>query len=106
MATTTQQIAVIDPGASWLLPIPKGSFTMPKFTFGQLAKLRNGDVIGQIIGMEFAASGSPIAAEIGCGWHYTLLGRNFSSGYLQTLVEFVAEADLKRSSAHIFRSLV
>jgi hypothetical protein len=44
--------------------------------------------------------------EIGCGWHYTLLGRNFSSGYLQTLVEFVAEADLKRSSEHIFRSLV
>jgi len=94
MATTSQKLAVIDPGASWLLPIPKDSFTMPKFTFGQLAKLRNGDVIGQIIGMEFAASGSPIAAEIGCGWHYTLLGRDLSSGYLLTWVEFVVEAEM------------
>lgn len=93
MSTTTR--AVIDPGLAWLLPIPKDSFTMPKFTFGQVVKVRNGDAIGQIIGMEFAASGSPMAEEIGCGWHYTLLGRNFSSGSMQTLNEFVAEADLK-----------
>ncbi len=93
MATTTR--AVIDPGLAWLLPIPKDSFTMPKFTFSQVVKLRSRDVIGQIIGMEFAASGSAIADEIGCGWHYTLLARNFSSGSMQTLVEFVAEADLK-----------
>lgn len=52
MVMTTQQLAVIDPGLAWLLPIPKDSFTMPKFTFGQLVKVRNGDVIGQIIGME------------------------------------------------------
>lgn len=92
MSTTTR--AVIDPGASWLLPIPKDSFTMPKFAFGQVAKVRNGDVIGQIIGMEFATSGSEMAEEVGCGWHYTLLGRNSSSGSLQMLVEFVAEVDL------------
>lgn len=59
-----------------------------------MVKLRNGDAIGQIIGMEFATSSSAMADEIGCGWHYTPLGRNFSSDYLQTLVEFVAEADL------------
>jgi len=94
MATTTQQLAVIDPGLAWLLPIPKNSFTMPKFAFGQLVKLQNADVIGQIIGMEFAAFGSAMAEDIGCGWHYTLLGKNFSSSYLQTCLDFIAEADL------------
>lgn len=96
MAATTR--AVIDPGLAWLLPIPKDSFTMPKFTFGQVVKVRTREVIGQIIGMEFAAAGSAMADEIGCGWHYTLLGRNFSSGSMRALVEFVAEADLKRSN--------
>lgn len=50
MVNTTR--AVIDPGASWLVPIPFDSFTMPKFAFGQVVKVLSSDVIGQIIGME------------------------------------------------------
>ena len=53
---------------------------------------------GRLLVWKQAAAGSAMADEIGCGWHYTLLGRNVSSGSMQTWVEFVAEADLKRSN--------
>lgn len=52
MATTTQLGSVIAPGLAWLLPIPKDSFTIPKFTFAQVVKVLSRDVIVQIIGME------------------------------------------------------
>ena len=31
MENIAQQLAVIDPGSAWLLPIPLDGFTMPKF---------------------------------------------------------------------------
>jgi hypothetical protein len=70
MENIAQQLAVIDPGSAWLLPIPKDGFTMPKFSFGQKVMSRGRETIGRIIGMEFAPDGSTLAYQISPGWHY------------------------------------
>lgn len=70
MENIAQQLAVIDPGSAWLLPIPKEGFTMPKFSFGQKVMSRSRETIGRIIGMEFAPSGCSLAYQISPGWHY------------------------------------
>lgn len=40
MTNITQELAVIDPGFAWLLPLPKNGFTVPKFRFGQRVQSR------------------------------------------------------------------
>lgn len=72
MTNVTQELAVIDPGFAWLLPLPKNSFTVPKFRFGQRVQSLSRGTSGQIIGMEFAPSGSECARQIAFGWHYVI----------------------------------
>ncbi len=69
MENIAQQLAVIDPGSAWLLPIPKDSFTMPKFSFGQKVMSQSRETCGRIIGMEFVTFGSHY---ISCGWRYVI----------------------------------
>jgi hypothetical protein len=69
MENIAQQLAVIDPGSAWLLPIPLDGFTMPKFSFGQKVMSQSRETIGRIIGMEFVPSGSHY---ISCGWRYVI----------------------------------
>ena len=98
MENIAQQLAVIDPpNNTWLLPLPKDGFTMPKFRFGQLVKSQSRGICGRIIGMEFAPAGSECAYQIAFGWHYAIdLGtyRHCQEPWRQDQV-WLTEADLE-----------
>ncbi len=95
MENIAQQLAVIDPGSAWLLPIPKEGFTMPKFSFGQKVRSRGRETIGRIIGMEFAPDGSTLAYQISPGWHYLIaVTEHPKSLNWRDEVDAVPEADL------------
>lgn len=95
MENIAQQLAVIDPGSAWLLPIPKDGFTMPKFGFGQKVMSRSRETCGRIIGMEFAPDGSELAYQISPGWHYVIaVTEHPNSKNRRDSVDAVPEADL------------
>jgi hypothetical protein len=95
MENIAQQLAVIDPGSAWLLPIPLDSFTMPKFSFGQKVMSRSRETIGRIIGMEEAPDGSTLAYQINPGWHYLIaVAEHPNSKNWRDSVDAVPEADL------------
>ncbi len=95
MENIAQQLAVIDPGSAWLLPIPKDGFTMPKFSFGQKVMSRSRETCGRIIGMEFAPDGSTLAYQISPGWHYVIeVTARPSSKKWRDEVDSLPEADL------------
>ncbi len=65
--------AVIDPpNNTWLIPLPKDGFTMPKFRFGQRVQSQSRGTSGRIIGIEFAPAGSEHALKIAFGWHIVI----------------------------------
>ena len=72
MTNITQELAVIDPGKAWLLPLPKNGFTVPIFRFGQRVQSQSRGTSVRIIGMEFAPKGSKCARQIALGWHYVI----------------------------------
>ncbi len=95
MENIAQQPAVIDPGSAWLLPIPKDSFTMPKFSFGQKVMSQSRETCGRIIGMEFAPDGSTLAYQISPGWHYLIaVTEHPKSKKWRDEVDAVPESDL------------
>lgn len=95
MENIAQQLAVIDPGSVWLLPIPKDNFTMPNFSFGQKVMSRSLETYGRIIGMEFAPDGSTLAYQISPGWHYLVaVTENSQSLNWRDEVHAVPEVDL------------
>ena len=95
MENIAQQLAVIDPGSAWLLPIPTDGFTMPKFSFGQKVMSQSRETIGRIIGMEFAPDGSTLAYQISPGWHYLIaVTEHPKSKNWRDEVDAVPEADL------------
>jgi hypothetical protein len=95
MENIAQQLAVIDPGSAWLLPIPKDGFTMPKFSFGQKVMSRSRETCGRIIGMEFAPDGSTLAYQISPGWHYFIEVTEHPSSFpWLDEVDSVPESDL------------
>ena len=98
MTDITPELAVIDPGFAWLLPLPKNSFTVPKFRFGQRVQSLSRGTSGQIIGMEFAPKESECARQIAFGWHYVIsLGaeRHDQEPWLEDQ-DLLPESDLKR----------
>lgn len=95
MENIAQQTAVIDPGDAWVLPIPKESFTMPNFSFGQKVMSRSLGTSGRIIGMEFAPDGSTLAYQISPGWHYLITVTEHSKSLnWRDEVHAMPEADL------------
>ena len=93
--------AVIESGSTWLLPLPKDGFTVPKFTFGQTVRSLQDDAWGRIIGMEFAKEGSELAHAVSSGWHYTITLtvlpvylRKFTNKKWKPIVEIFPESDL------------
>jgi hypothetical protein len=95
MENIAQQLAVIDPGSAWLLPIPLEGFTMPQFSFGQKVMSRGRGTIGRIVGMEFAPNGSELAYQISPGWHYVIaVTEHPNSKNRRDSVDSLPESDL------------
>ena len=95
MENIAQQLAVIDPGNAWLLPIPLEGFTMPKFSFGQKVMSQSRETCGRIIGISFAPAGSTLAYQISPGWHYLIaVTEHTKSKNRRDSVSSVPESDL------------